>query len=194
MDFREFFIVLPTRLPQFQSPDRPLKVGLSPHRTTNTDTQAPPPLYTLKVSVFLLSNARIYQHNPPTNKEHCSIFLTIAHYIKWLRLGTIWSEGDPSAKATSLRSMAKRRREKALLFQTKMFNARISEAKLAKRDSSAVAKASYFLFFTSRKLDQTTNFTHYSSSFHPQIYFGFNSSFLPRENTNEFIRFKDEKE
>ena len=115
---------MPTRLPQFQSPDRPLKVGQPPHRTTNADTQAPPPLYALKVSVFLLSNARIYPHNPPTNKEHCSIFLTIAPYIKWLRRGTIWSKGEPSAKTASLRSMAKRRREKALLFQTKMFNAR----------------------------------------------------------------------
>ena len=78
---------------------------------------------------------------PPTNKEHCSIFLTIAPYIKWLRRETIWSKGDPSAKNTSLRSMAKRRREKALLFQTKMFNARYLKAKLVKRDSSAVAQS-----------------------------------------------------
>jgi len=68
--------------------------------------------------------------------------------------------------------MAKRRREKALLFQTKMFNARYLRAKLVKRASSAVAQSvvlpllhfsevrsnhefySLFLFFSSTNLFQ----------------------------------------
>ena len=111
LDFREFFYCL-AHAPSSISNLRPTaKSWATPasydkHRYAS----ASPSLYSQskRFSAFQRPDISVQ----PTHKEHCSIFLTIAHYIKWLRRETIWSEGEPSTKTSPSREHRTKEEEK----------------------------------------------------------------------------------